>query len=113
MASPISHAEWATSTIRSATCAEANTASRSSALKWPRTVASLDFGSSASITSNVGAMNSIRISSAWNCVARSNGKAVQLAIEATTQEIGVSVRRRLSIIFQRDSDGIAARRPKM
>ena len=58
-------------------------------------------------------MNSIRISSAWNCVARSNGSTVQPAIDAATQEIGVSVRRRLSTIFQRDSDGIAARRPKM
>ena len=58
-------------------------------------------------------MNSIRMSSAWNCVARSNGNTVHPAIDAITQEIGVSVRLRLSIIFQRDSDGIVARRPKM
>ena len=63
--------------------------------------------------SKVGAMNSIRMSSAWHCAATSNGSSVQPAIEAITQEIGVSVRRRLSIIFQRDSDGTAARRPKM
>ena len=55
--------------------------------------------------SKVGAMNSARISSACHCAACVNGSSVQPATAAMTQKIGVSERRRLSIIFQRDSAG--------
>ena len=55
--------------------------------------------------SKVGAMNRARISSACHCAACVNGSSVQPAIAAITQKIGVSERRRLSTIFQRDSAG--------
>ena len=63
--------------------------------------------------SKVGAMNRLRISSACHCAACVNGSSVQPAIAAITQKIGVSERRRLSTIFQRDSAGTPERGSKM
>ena len=48
------------------------------------------------------------MSSAWNCAASVERQRVQPAIDAMIQAIGVSERRRLSIIFQRDSAGTPA-----
>ena len=113
IASPIIQAWCAIKTIFSATMAVPKAMSCAKAEKCPRGVASLLFGMMALTMSKVGAMNKVRISSACHCAACVNGKSVQPAIAAITQKIGVSERRRLSIIFQRDNAGTPERGSKM
>ena len=113
MASPMSQAEWAISTILSATCAVPNATSWPKVWKWPRSVTLARSGRMPATMSKVGATKRMRIRKSCHCAASAKGSSVQAVIDEATQKIGVRVRRRLSIIFQRETAGTPLADPKM